>query len=129
VPVPTSEGFSGAQRLEIDTAVRAAETSSRCEFSVYVGATEGDPRAYAESLHAALAAPARSVLLMIDPARRVLQIVTGAQVRRSLSDDAARLAAVAMQSALADGDLVGAIKRGLAQLAEAAREPRTLHTD
>jgi len=127
--VPTSEGFSGAQRLEIDTAVRAAETSSRFEFSVFVGATEGDPRAYAEGLHSALSAPARSVLIMIDPVRRVLQIVTGEQVRRTLSDDASRLAAVTMQSALAEGDIVGAIKRGLAQLAEAARQPRTLHTD
>jgi len=127
--VPTSDGFSGAQRLEIDTAVRAAETSSRFEFSVFVGATEGDPRAYAESLHGALSAPARSVLIMIDPGRRVLQIVTGAQVRRTLSDDSSRLAAVAMQAALAEGDIVGAIKRGLAQLAEAARQPRTLHAD
>ena len=127
--MPTSEGFSGAQRLEIDTAVRAAETSSRFEFSVFVGATEGDPRAYAEGLHSALSAPARSVLIMIDPVRRVLQIVTGEQVRRTLSDDASRLAAVTMQSALAEGDIVGAIKRGLAQLAEAARQPRTLHTD
>ncbi len=127
--MPTSEGFSGAQRLEIDTAVRAAETSSRCEFSVYVGLTEGDPRAYAESLHGAMSAPGRSVLIMIDPVRRFLQIVTGEQVRRTLSDDAARLAAVAMQAALAEGDLVGAIKRGLAQLGEAAREPRTLHAD
>jgi len=127
--VPTSEGFSGAQRLEIDTAVRAAETSSRYEFSVFVGATDGDPRAYAESLHGAMSAPARSILVMIDPVRRVLQIVTGDQVRRTLSDDAARLAAVTMQAALAEGDIVGAIKRGLSQLAEAAREPRTLHAD
>ena len=127
--MPTSEGFSGAQRLEIDTAVRAAETSSRFEFSVFVGATEGDPRVYAESLHGALSAPARSVLIMVDPGRRFLQIVTGDQVRRTLSDDASRLAAVTMQAALAEGDIVGAIKRGLAQLAEAARQPRTLHAD
>lgn len=127
--MPNSEGFSSAQRLEIDTAVRAAETDSRFEFSVYVGGTEGEPRAQAESLHSAMAAPAQSVLIMIDPVRRVLQIVTGEQVRRSLSDDAARLAVVTMQSALAEGDIVGAIKRGLSLLAESARAPRTLHAD
>ena len=38
-----------------------------------------------------------------------------------------RLAGIAMQSAFAQGDLVGGIKRGLAQLAEAARKPQTLH--
>jgi hypothetical protein len=69
------------------------------------------------------------VLIMVDPGRRFLQIVTGDQVRRTLSDDASRLAAVTMQAALAEGDIVGAIKRGLAQLAEAARQPRTLHAD
>jgi len=126
-PVPSSDSFSSAQRGEIDAAVRAAETTSRCEFSVFVGSVEGEPRGAAERLHAALAAPAKSVLVMVDPSRRVLQIVTGEDVRRTLSDDAAKLAAVAMQAAFAEGDLVGGIKRGLALLAESARAPRTLH--
>jgi uncharacterized membrane protein YgcG len=128
-PVPTSDGFSSAQRREIDDAVRAAETSSRLEFSVYVGATEGDPRDAAERLHASMAAPALSVLVMIDPNRRVLQIVTGAEARRNLSDDASKLAVVAMQAAFAQGDLVGGIKRGLSLLAESGRAPKTLHAD
>jgi hypothetical protein len=50
-------------------------------------------------------------------------------VRRDLSDEQVALAAVAMQSAFAEGDLVGGIKRGLAQLSEAARKPQTLHHD
>jgi uncharacterized membrane protein YgcG len=125
--VPSSESFSSAQRGEIDAAVRAAETASRCEFSVFVGAVDGEPRAVAERLHAAMAAPGKSVLVMVDPNRRVLQIVTGQDVRRTLSDDAATLAAVAMQAAFAEGDLVGGIKRGLSLLAESARAPKTLH--
>lgn len=131
--MPTSDafggGFNSAQRREIDDAVRAAETSSRLEFSVYVGPVEGEPREAAERLHAALSAPALSVLVAIDPDRRVLQVVTGADARRTLSDDAAKLAAVAMQSAFSEGDLVGGIKRGLSLLAESARAPRTLHND
>ncbi|MBW8752341.1 MAG: DUF5130 domain-containing protein, partial [Propionibacteriales bacterium] len=55
------------------------------------------------------------------------EIVTGSVVRRDLTDDAVRLAAVAMESAFTQGDLVGGIKRGLAQLADAARKPATLH--
>lgn len=94
---------------------------------MFVGSVDGEPRAAAERLHAALAAPAKSVLVMVDPNRRVLQIVTGEDVRRNLSDDAAKLAAVAMQAALAEGDLVGGIKRGLSLLAESARAPKTLH--
>jgi hypothetical protein len=127
--VPSSEGFSPAQRSAIDRAIRAAETASRHEFSVFVGRAEGEPRQFAESLHAALKTPARSVLVMVDPQRRVLQVVTGDVVGRDLSDDAVRLAVVAMQSAFAEGDLVGGLERGLAQLAEASRAPQTLHTD
>ncbi|HEX7738330.1 MAG TPA: DUF5130 family protein [Marmoricola sp.] len=125
--MPSTDGFSSAQRREIDIAVRDAETASRCEFSVYVGSVDGAPREAAERLHAAMAAPAKSVLVMVDPNRRVLQIVTGVDVRRNLSDDSATLAAVAMQAAFAEGDLVGGIKRGLSLLAESARAPKTLH--
>jgi hypothetical protein len=125
--VASGEGFSADQRYEIDRAIRAAETVCRYEFSVYVGAAEGEARPFAERLHAALIAPARSVLIMVDPAGRLLEIVTGSVVRRDLSDEAVGLAAVAMESAFAEGDLVGGIKRGLAQLADAARKPATLH--
>ena len=122
------EGFSSDQRFEIDRAIRAAETVCRYEFSVYVGAAEGEAGPFAQRLHASLVAPSRSVLIMVDPAARLLEIVTGSVVRRDLPDDAVRLAAVAMESAFSQGDLVGGIKRGLAQLAEAARKPETLHT-
>ena len=123
----SGEGFSADQRYEIDRAIRAAETVSRYEFSVYVGGAGGEAGPFAQRLHAALVAPARSVLIMVDPAGRQLQIVTGSVVRRDLPDDSVRLAAVAMESAFGHGDLVGGIKRGLAQLAEAARQPATLH--
>jgi hypothetical protein len=125
--VPSGEGFSSDQRYEIDRAIRAAETACRYEFSVYVGAAEGEAGPFARRLHAALVAPARSVLIMVDPAARLLEIVTGSVVRRDLPDEQVRLAAVAMQSAFGEGDLVGGIKRGLAQLADAARKPATLH--
>jgi hypothetical protein len=125
--VASGEGFSADQRYEIDRAIRAAETVSRYEFSVYVGAADGEAGPFAQRLHAALVAPARSVLILVDPAARQLQVVTGSVVRRDLPDDAVRLAAVAMESAFAHGDLVGGIRRGLAQLAEAARQPATLH--
>lgn len=127
-PVPSSEGFSDTQRYDIDRAIRAAETASRFEFSVYVGPCEGEPRAYAERLHGTLVAPDRSVLFMVDPQRQLIEVVTGAVVRRDLHDDRVKLAVVAMQAAFSQGDLVDGIERGLAQLADAARAPETLHT-
>ena len=90
-PVPTGE-FNGAQQAEIDRAIRNAETVCRYEFSVYVGAAQGEPRAYARQLHAALANPARSVMLLVDPAARRLEVAVVALsvVTRSNGDQYAR---------------------------------------
>lgn len=125
--MPAGDGFSPAQRLLIDKAIRQAETSCRFEFSVYVGPVEGEPRAYAERLHAALVAPARSVLILVDPVARVMEVVTGQEVRRHLDDKAVRLAMVEMESQFALDDLVGGIVRGVNHLAQCARGPVTLH--
>lgn len=132
------EGFRGltsAQRLEIDRAIRAGEQLCRCEFSVFVGPVDGDPRTYAMRLHGALSAPGRSILIMVDPAGRALEIVTGADVRRQLSDHSADLARITMQSAFAAEEtdstsaeaITDGIIRGIASLAEHARPARTRH--
>lgn len=120
--------FSAGERFEIDKAIRAAEETSRYEFSVFVGHAEGEPRAYAERLHAALVAPARSVLVLVDPVARVIEVVTGSVVRRTLSDHEVQLAILEMQTDFAAGDLAGGLRRGVQMLAQHARAPQTLHT-
>jgi uncharacterized membrane protein YgcG len=125
--VPSGDGFTHAERQQIDKAIRDAEMVSRYEFSVFVGPAEGEPRAFAERLHAALVAPHRSVLLMVDPSARLLEVVTGSEARRELEDHEVRLAIIEMQSQLALGDLVGGIVRGINMLAAYARKPPTLH--
>lgn len=122
--------FTAAQRVAIDQVIRAAEQVSRWEFSVFVGTAEGgDPRAFAERLHAALAAPARSVLVMVDPVIRRVEIVTGADVRRVLGDREVALAVLEMQTEFATGDLVRGLRRGIGMLAMQARAPQTLHAE
>jgi hypothetical protein len=66
-------------------------------------------------------------MLLVDPAARVIEIVTGSEARRELEDQEVRLAAVEMQSQFALGDLVGGIVRGINMLAAYARKPPTLH--
>ena len=125
---PVAAGdFTPAERHEIDRTIRAAEQASRFEFSVFVGRAQGSSREFAQRLHAASVAPARSVLVMVDPAARTIEVVTGAEVRRHLSDREVELAVLEMQSAFAEGDLVGGLKRGVGQLADHARPPVTLH--
>ena len=119
--------FSSAERYALDEAIRKAEQQSRVEFSLFVGSAEGDPRAFATQLHNSLVAPARSILIMVDPDARALEIVTGGYVRRTLTDKEVELTALQMQTSFAEGDLVGGIKRGIAMLAEHARPQNTLH--
>jgi uncharacterized membrane protein YgcG len=119
--------FTAAQRVSLDQAIRAAEQVSRCEFSVFVGSAEGQPREFAERLHGALATPSRSVLVMVDPSARQIEVVTGAEVRRVLSDQDVALAVLEMRSEFAGGDLVRGLRRGVSMLAMSARAPRTLH--
>ena len=120
-------GLKDSDRFEIDKAIRTAEQASRYEFSVFVGRSEGTPRPFAERLHSASVAPDRSVLVMVDPRARAVEVVTGAVVRRVLDDHAVELAVLQMRSAFAEGDLVGGLVRGIAQLAEHARAPETRH--
>ena len=119
--------FSSAERYALDETIRKAEQQSRVEFSLFVGSAEGDPRVFATQLHNSLVAPARSILIMVDPDARALEIVTGGYVRRTLTDKEVELTALQMQTYFAEGDLVGGLKHGIAMLAEHARPQNTLH--
>jgi len=126
VPVAGGE-LREADRHEIDKAIRVAEQACRYEFSVFVGRSEGAPRDFALRLHGASVVPDRSILLMVDPTARLIEVVTGADVRRTLDDREVELAVLQMQTAFAEGDLVGGLVRGIVQLAEHARTPETRH--
>ncbi|MCF6376961.1 DUF5130 domain-containing protein [Nocardioides KLBMP 9356] len=120
--------LSEADRLALDRTIRLAEESSRVEFSVYVGSADGDDtRAWATRLHNRLVVPARSVLVFVDPSRRAIEVVTGGDVRRHLTDAEVELAVLAMSSEFASGSLVSGLQRGIAMLADHARPQNTLH--
>ena len=120
--------LTAADRLALDRTIRLAEQSCRFEFSVYVGPADADDtRAWATRLHNRLVVPARSVLIFVDTARRAIEVVTGGDVRRHLSDAEVELAVLAMSSELASGGLLGGLQRGISMLAEHARPQNTLH--
>ncbi|GAA3826586.1 DUF5130 family protein [Nocardioides panacisoli] len=114
--------LSAKDRAALDATIRAAEQACRAEISVYVGPVDGgDTRAFATSLHNTLVAPARSILIMVDPERKALEVVTGGYVRRNLTDDESSLAVEEMSRSFADGDLAGGLTRGIRLLADHAR--------
>ena len=127
--MPAGELLTTNDRRAIARAVRNAEAQSGRAFAVCIEEAPDDSRAHAERLHERMERPAESVLVLVDPVARRLEIVTGSQVRRVLDDSEVALAALAMQTSFAAGDFVGGLSQGLQQLAEHARRPPTLHYD
>lgn len=123
------ETFTVDQRRAIDRAIREAEEGSGLDFCVRIGGVEGEPGTVAHQLHLRMPDPSRSVVVVVDPAERAIEIVTGSIAQRSLSDSECGLAALAMQGSFTAGDIAGGVVSGLQQLGEHARAPRTLHND
>ncbi len=120
-PVRSGEAFTDAQTRELSRATATATAATGLHFSVYVGGVDGEIRDYAERLHAALGELAdRSVLVVVSPTDRQLEIVTGGSASRRLSDRACALAALSMTTAFAGGDLVGGMVTGLRMMSESA---------
>jgi hypothetical protein len=127
--VPAGDAFSANQVDAIERAIAQAREESDLLYSVFVGAPEGELRDQGRQLLGALGnAGDSSVLVMVDPAHRRLEILTGQAASRYLDDRATALGAMSMTSSFAAGDLAGGIVAGLHTLSEHARQPRTLHT-
>jgi hypothetical protein len=112
--------FTPRQLLRLDETLRQADRMTGFTFSVYVGDLDEPVRETAVKMHAQLADPVRSVLVAVSPNQGVLEIVTGAVVRRRLLDSECELIALNMISSFQGGDLAGGIVNGLARLADHA---------
>lgn len=118
-----SEGrLTRREHRQVQRAVRAAEASTGLQFSVYLGDVhESDPRASAEALFAAHAREGRpGVLVVVAPAQRRVEIVTGAPAGLRIDDLACQRAVAQMTDRFAAGDLSSGIVAGIADLAAAA---------
>jgi Domain of unknown function (DUF5130) len=109
--------FTTRQLLRLDEALRVADKQTGLTFSVYIGDLEEPVREYTEKLHKQLDGAARAVLVAVSPNQRVLEIVTGNEARKRITDRDAKLAALSMAASFAGGDLAGGVLSGLDQLA------------
>jgi uncharacterized membrane protein YgcG len=112
--------FTTRQLLRLDEALRVSDQQTGLTFSVYIGELETPTREFAEKLHKQVADSAHAVLIAVSPNQRRLEIVTGADARRRISDRDAKLAGLSMAAAFAGGDLAGGILAGIDQLASHA---------
>ncbi|GAB2932695.1 TPM domain-containing protein [Nonomuraea fastidiosa] len=118
-------GLTAAQADDIRQALHTAERRSGLRFALYLGEPAGPRRHFAERLHAALGPEAPdAVVVFVDPAGRGLEIVTGENARRRLSDAACRLVAMSMATAFSVGDIAGGLLYGVAALGEQATARR-----
>ncbi|MFI6920401.1 DUF5130 family protein [Nonomuraea spiralis] len=114
-----------AQADDLRKALQGAERRSGLRFGVFLGEPSGSRRHFAERLHTALGEEsADAVVVFVDPGGRALEIVTGRNARRRLSDGACRLTAMSMATAFSAGDLVGGLLYGIAALGEQAATRR-----
>lgn len=123
-----SAAFSAAQEADLQRTVDRAREISGLGFGLRVGPLP-QGRDSAIAAHAQLPDPARAVLVAVDPAERVMEIVTGSTVAPYLDDRSCELAILAMRSGFQAGDLVRGLKDGLDLLALHARQPRVANLD
>ncbi|AEV82218.1 hypothetical protein ACWT_1202 [Actinoplanes sp. SE50] len=112
--------FTTSQLLRLDEALRLADQATGLTFSIYLGELAEPVRESAEKLHAEIRNPQRAVLLAVSPDQRRLEIVTGDEARRRITDRDAKLAAFGMAGSFSGGDLLGGLLIGLDQLASHA---------
>lgn len=128
-PVPVGEAFTERQVADIARAAQAAASQTGLHFSVFVGKSEGPPSTYADRLLASFGALApSSVVVLVDPSARRVEVVTGRDAAARLDDRACGLACLSMTSSFSGGDLVGGIATGLRMLGDSvawSREPQS----
>jgi uncharacterized membrane protein YgcG len=109
------------QRRAVERAVDEAEEATGLQLCIYVGPGEEDTRAQAEGLLVKAGLHTRpAVLVLIEPVRRRVEVVTAPEARARIDDATSELAVTTMTRQFARGDLVGGIVAGVDLLAAAA---------
>ena len=126
-PLPPTTPFSPVQLAKLDEAIALSTRSTGLDFSIYLGELGTDTREQAEHLHASIGPPhaADSVLIAVSPGQRVVEVVTGDESHRRLSDRTCKLAVMSMVASFKEGDLIGGLVSALRMLTDqAGRAPQ-----
>lgn len=122
-PAGGAEQPLGTAQLEmLDEVIREAERFTGLRFSAYLGDLGTNTEAFTQGLLSGLggAESPDAVLLAISPGQRVVEVATGGEAARRISDRAARLAVLAVVASCTDGDIPGALITGIRILADQA---------
>nr|WP_253886655.1 DUF5130 family protein [Actinokineospora diospyrosa] len=118
---PPGLPFSTVALTRLDEALTLSSRATGIGFSVYLGDLGADTRVRAEELHAAIGThSAESVLIAVSPGQRRVEIITGTESSRRLTDRGCNLAVMSMVASFKEGDLVGGLVSALRMLADQA---------
>lgn len=105
----------------LDDVLIEAERVTGLRFTAYLGDLGADTRTTAEALLTSLGAEAPvAVLLAVSPGQRVVEVVTGGEASRRISERAARLAVMTVTAACGLGEIANGLVNGLRILADQA---------
>lgn len=121
-------GVTGSVREDLQEIVDRSRDICGLEFAVHVGALPRG-RESAEAVHARLREPRSAILVAVDPAAAIVEIVTGPDARIHVDDRTCQFAVLALRSGAEVDDLVVGLRDAVVLLAEHARAPRVLHLD
>ena len=98
-----------------------AEEATGLQICVYIGPGEDDTRAHAEGLLVQAGLQTRpAILVLVEPVRRRVEVVTAPEARARVDDATSELAVATMTRQFARGDLAGGIVAAVDLLAAAA---------
>jgi Domain of unknown function (DUF5130) len=121
---PRGDSDSPLARHELellDDVLREAERSTGLRFAAFIGALGEDTRAGAEALMGSLGPEASvAALVAVSPAQRVVEVVTGPEASRRISERAARLAVLSVVSSCSLGEVSTGVVNGVRILADQA---------
>jgi hypothetical protein len=105
----------------LDDVLTEAERITGLRFAAYIGSLGSDTRSGAEGLLTSLGAEAAlTALIAVSPGQRVVEVVTGAEASRRISDRAAKLAVLSVVSSCGLGEISTGVVNGIRILADQA---------
>lgn len=120
-PVLPRLPFTRSQLVRVDDALAHATRRTGLHVSVYLGDLGEDTRARAEDLLDSLGDRAAvAVLVAVSPGQRVVEVVTGPEAHRRLTDRDCKLAVMSMVASFEQGDLAAGLVNGLRMIADHA---------
>ncbi|GAB3299022.1 DUF5130 family protein [Parasphingorhabdus pacifica] len=120
--------FSPTELSRLDEALTLSSRTTGLEFAIYLGDLGEQTRENAEALHANLGARAgEGVLIAVSPAQHQVEIITGDEAYRRVTDRSCQLAVMSMVASFREGEFVEGLISSLRMLSDAAGSSTGAH--